>query len=138
MPAYPQPGGPYAVRPGDYAYFWGTAPQFANQTVVAETIAAGGKSQAFNLPEGTNVGAQRNISVEIQFSGAPGVFEIDIQVADTDTENAYILNSAAAFKITAVTANNWARAEVLVNAKYVRLTLPTLTNAVNIIAKLSR
>lgn len=138
MPAYPQPGGPYAVRPGDYAYFWGKVPQFADQALAAESIAAGGKSQAFNLPEGTNVGAQRNVSIEINFSGAPGAFEIDVQVADTDTDAAYIQDSGAAFVINAVNANNWARTELLVNAKYIRLYMKNLTNAVNVIAKLSR
>jgi hypothetical protein len=64
-----------------------------------------------------------SVSLELQFSAAPGAFSAALQTADTDGDIFYQTEGAA---ITAVSANNVARAEF------------SRTNAVNLTAKISR
>jgi hypothetical protein len=105
-----------------------------------EAIVAGQKSAAVQLSSlpGRNPGAMW----EIVFSGDPGVFEIDIEDAANDTDNAYILNlSNAAFKITAVgkvgtDGKRYIYVELQpVGAVFQRLNMVALTNVVNVQAK---
>ncbi len=80
------------------------------------------------------------VTVELHFSGAPGVFELDIQEADTDADAFYILPSAAAYTVSAVNATTQnARADLSpTGGKFLRVFMKTLTNAVNCWVKITR
>lgn len=66
-------------------------------------------------------------ALQINFSGAPGVFEIDIEAAETDVDAAFI----SVVTIVAVNASNYGRASIgFTWPKYVRGKVITLTNDV--------
>jgi hypothetical protein len=116
-----------AVYPGDQYFLFNaeqpTAPQASQQVCLG------------NAYDNTN---SQGVSIELFFSGAPGAFEVDIQVADTDQDTAYITYPTAGI-ITTVNANNFARTELVpVKAKFLRARLVSRTNAVNLTVKVSR
>lgn len=83
-----------------------------------------------------------SISIEVQFSAAPGAFEIDIQDADTDADAFYqtvqLPGGAGPVKITAVSAQNIARFELNpFTAKFIRVVLKSLTNNVGLRLKVT-
>jgi hypothetical protein len=73
-------------------------------------------------------------SVDIKFSGAPGVSEVDVQVAAQDSDTNY--QTCSNCNITTFDAtNNTAHLDaVLVNAKFVRLLMRSRTNSVSVTA----
>ena len=85
-------------------------------------------------------GTPQQVSVEINFSGAPGAFNLQIQTADTDTANAYQTETNGT--ITAVGGSgsgNYVRAELSVHAKFMRLLMSTQTgNSVTVTANINR
>lgn len=88
---------------------------------------------------GPSVGQnQPSISVEITYSGAPGVFSAQVQEASTDTGNNYITNPAAGATITAVSANQVARVNLSVGGPFVAILLASLTNSVNVTVVIRR
>lgn len=116
-----------ALNPGDSNYFFNgespTAPQ---------------ASQEFALPPRPfTTGAA--ISVELTFSGVPGVFSFQIQEADTDTANDFITPASSAYTIESVNANNIARVDLIpTGGKFVRGYLASLANSVTVTAKITR
>jgi hypothetical protein len=81
-----------------------------------------------------------SVSIEVEFSGTPGAFELDIQDADTNADAFFqqIQVSGAGAKITVVSAANTARIEFNpFAAKFVRVVLASLTNNVGIRVKVS-
>jgi hypothetical protein len=76
-------------------------------------------------------------SVDGKFSGAPGAFEIDVQVAATDSDTNY--QTIANGNVTTVdsTNNTFHLDAVLVNAKFARLLMRSRTNSVTITATLT-
>jgi hypothetical protein len=80
------------------------------------------------------------VCFEIGFDGAPGVFELDIQEADTDADAFYITPTNAAYTVTAVVAaTNKARVDLQpTGGKFMRVLLKTLTNDVEITVKATR
>jgi hypothetical protein len=77
-----------------------------------------------------------SISIEVEFNGAPGAFEIDIQDADTDADAFYQTIPNA--KIMAVSAQNIARFELNpFTGKFVRVVLKSLTNNVGLRVKVT-
>lgn len=132
-------------QPGDAAYLFGTLSAGATQlpitdsTVTGETPALGTASIAVTLPSRDTPGVPL-ISLEGFFSAAPGVFEIDIQEADTDADGLYILPSAAAYTVTAVNATTQAfRVDLSpTGGKFMRVLLKTRTNAVSLVLKATR
>jgi hypothetical protein len=79
--------------------------------------------------------ATQSVSVEILFSGTPGAFSLQPQVADTDADAFYVAEGSA---ITAVT-NNFARVEFPnIKTRFFRVLLSSRTNAVNLTVKLTR
>src|SRR6185312_2427894 len=68
-----------SVYPGDVVILFNSeqpsVPQASQQVALANYLGADDGPYSF--------------SIELQFSGAPGVFEVDVQVADTDTDAAY-------------------------------------------------
>jgi len=83
---------------------------------------------------GTNTKAGTPFSVDFKFSGAPGAFEVDVQVAASDSDTNY--QTCSNCNITTVdSTNNTAHLDaVLTNAKFVRLLMRSRTNSVSITA----
>jgi hypothetical protein len=93
-------------------------------------------SQQVALGNAYDNASTQAVSIEIQFSGAPGAFSIQPQVADTDTDTAYVSEGAA---VTTVNSSNYARVELTsIKAKFLRVLLSSRTNAVNLTVKVSR
>ena len=146
MPAYPGAANsttptmppPLSIGPGDWAYVFGTGAQFGSgKSPTLETFAAGIASDRVAIARTPNDSYPSSVSVELIFSGAPGAFEVDLQDSDTDAD-AYFQSIAGA-SLTAVSANNTARLEQIpLKGKFARLYIKTLTNAVNIAARLTR
>lgn len=83
-----------------------------------------------------------SISIEVEFNGAPGAFEIDIQDADTDADafyqNIQLPGAAGIVKITAVSAQNVARFELNpFTGKFIRVVLKSLANNVGLRVKVT-
>jgi hypothetical protein len=78
------------------------------------------------------------ISVEVLFSGAPGAFSVQVQEASTDADGFYITPAASAYTISAVNANNVARADFIPTGGGLVRVLLTRTNAVNCTVKVQR
>jgi hypothetical protein len=115
-----------AIYPGDQIFLFNAEQPAAPQASVQVALA--------NVYDNTNA---EGASVEIFFSAAPGAFELDIQVADTDTDAAYITVPGGIF--TTVNANNFARIELVpVKAKLLRVRLVSRTNNVNLTVKVTR
>lgn len=76
-------------------------------------------------------------SVDGKFSGAPGAFEVDVQVAATDSDTNY--QTCSSCNITTVDATNqtFHLDAVLVNAKFARLLMRSRTNSVSITATIT-
>lgn len=155
MPAYPGVTGsftqvnsnasPIQLSKGDQVYVWGklaaTATQlpvndsnYAQETVVAPAASIAVDIQPFHGDPAPSV------SVEIRFSAAPGAFSLQVQEADTDADGFYITPTNAAYTITAVNGTTFvARVDLSpTGGRFLRLYLASLTNAVNISAKISR
>ena len=130
MPAYNSTVPPYAIWPGDTQNIWN-----------AESPSAGTSSQQMALGERDSRGGTP-FSADIQFSANPGTFEVDVQVANVDQDSAYYTLDQATTTDGAITQVNAGFAAHLdapfVTAKFARLKLVSLQNAVTITASLSR
>jgi len=128
MPAYSNALPPSTIWPGDSAQVWN-----AEQP----TPGSGGASASSRLAIGTS-GTPAGFSVTGFFSGAPGSFEIDVQVSDVDVDTQY--QTVANGNITTVDATNntfhFDGSSVLTT--FVRLLMRSRTNAVNITADIRR
>lgn len=101
-----------------------------------EQPAAPQAGRAFGLTRQDGSLGKSFFYAEGQFDGAPGAFEIDVQLADIDVSNAY--QTSANMNITNVDATNFTfRAAVQDWANFVRIFLRSRTNAVNLAAWLS-
>lgn len=107
-------------------------------SVAAEQPAAPQASIAVALAD-VDAHANSNLSLEVFFTGAPGSFEIDLQEADSFVDGAFTFLGSN--KVTAVSAvSNAGRVDLvnLITARFVRLNLVSRTNAVGLVAKVSR
>jgi hypothetical protein len=92
------------------------------------------KSAAVAVAPNFSTGKTR-CAVEIILSGAPGSISVQLQVADTDVDGAYIQEGSA---ITNVNSGNVTRAEFPdVVAHFARIYIATLPNNVTATAKIS-
>jgi hypothetical protein len=124
MPNYTANAKAALIRNNTQVFFWN-----------AETVAAGTLSIAFELERVNRSFYPWGYSVEVQFSGAPGAFEVDIMEADTDIAGYFVKVGS----IVAVSATNVARFETTsLYPKYVAVLMVSLTNAVNTTVKLTR
>jgi hypothetical protein len=129
MPSYSNALPPSAIWPGDAAQVWN-----------AEQPAAGngGASASQRVALGIKEGGPGGFSVTGFFSGAPGAFEIDVQVSDVDADAQF--QTCANGNITSVDATNqtfhFDGSTVL--ASFVRLLMRSRTNAVNATADIRR
>lgn len=101
-----------------------------------ETVATGVASIAYQLRRERGASYPWGMSLEISFSADPGMFEVDVETADTDDSAHYVtlitltdgLNSSYVGRIEL--PSYW--------AKFVRVQVITLTNAVAITVLLTR
>src|SRR5437879_3810979 len=80
MPSYSNALPPSAIWPGDFAQVWN-----AEQPAPG----SGGASASQRVALGMKEGGPGGFSVTGFFSGAPGSFEIDVQVSDVDADAQY-------------------------------------------------
>ena len=107
---------------------------FVNQPIAAGS--PGVSSIAVQLERQKSSSYPFGFAIEILFSGAPGTFEVDVQGAEQDQNISYCLLGT---KITTVNGSNVARFEgVSLYPKFVRVNVPTMGNAVNMTALITR
>lgn len=124
MPAYPGNDLAKLLYENQQAFLWNN-----------EVAVVGSASIAFQLRRERGASYPFGASFELFFSGAPGVFEMDIQVADTDQDLRYITVAT----IAAVNANNVTRYDMTnLYPKYVRGKLVALANVVNTTLQVTR
>lgn len=142
MPAYPgqansttvntAPPLPKGIYPGDSFDVIGSV-----TGGTFETFVAGQSSMAVALGM-VYENDPGSLSVEIVFSGAPGTFEVDLQTADDDADAFYTIEGSGISALTNTPASV-ARAEFNnVSARFARVFIKTLTNAVNIAVRICR
>jgi len=125
MPNYTNDSLAALIRDNQQKYLWNN-----------ETVAAGTASIAFQIERVNRSFYPWGISLEIFFSGAPGAFEVDLQDADIDKDAHYVTVDQIT---TGLNASYVTRIELpSFYAKYVRVRLVTLTNAVNTSVLLTR
>lgn len=128
-PVYNTQSPPPAVQPGDVVTVWNAeTPTPGNGTTAAS------QQVALYIQNGK---AGSPFSVDGKFSGAPGAFEVDIQVAATDTDANY--QTCSNCNITTVdSVNNTFHLDgTLVTAKFIRLLMRTRGNSVSITATIT-
>ena len=127
MPAYgTAPHVPAIYAPGDSYTVWS-----------AESPATNAASQQVAIAE--SVTGSQNVSVEIQFSAAPGTFSVTIQTADTDVAGAYTTYSGAS-PIIAVNSGFYASYQLVdLRCNFIRLFMTDdPSNGVTVTAKITR
>jgi hypothetical protein len=99
------------------------------------TTAASQQIQLFSEAHGDGI---TPFSIDGKFSGAPGSFEVDVQVAATDADTNY--QTCSGCNITAVdSTNNTFHLDFTGGAvRYIRLLMRSRTNSVSITATVSR
>lgn len=101
---------------------------------VDDPIADGYKSRQICLHRTEHLSTA--LSVELAFSGDPGTFQIDLQTADTDEEKYYVTKSSLKSTDSLLNSSFVGRIETpSVVAKFARLMVVDLTNAVTVVAK---
>lgn len=108
MPAYSSTGNRVALyQPGDAQVVWN-----------AESPATNAASQQVALYQ-DQAQPSVGVSIEIKFSGTPGTFSIQPQVADTDTDAAYVAQGSP---VTTVNTGNYALLQITgIKANFMRL-----------------
>jgi len=154
MPAYPGVAGsfvsaksnvsPITLQKGESHYVVGALAAGATQLPVTDLNVANenfaGPSVAVNLLPGAQGDPVPAVSVEVQFSGAPGAGEsIAVQEADTDADGFFITPAAIAYTISAFTANNAARVDFFTTGgKFLRVNRTRGANALGCTIKMTR
>ena len=129
MPVYKTQALPSAIYPGESYPVWNAeTPSPGNGTTAAsERVAIG-----------TQSGSPAGFSVTGFFGGAPGTFEIDVQVSDVDSDTQY--QTCANGNITSVDSTNetfhFDGSNVL--ATFVRLLMRSRGNSVSVTADIRR
>jgi hypothetical protein len=136
MPPYiPTPPPPYSIGPGDSVQVWNAESPAAGAGPLAGGLSSASQQVALVRVPGEN---GTSFSVDGYFSAAPGAFEVDVQAAVNDVDSQY--QTVASGNLTTVDAVNqtFHFAGNAENARFVRLLLRTLTNAVNVTASIKR
>jgi len=128
MPAYSNTYPPYSVGAGDDANVWSA------ETPAPGNGGASASAQVALVPSPAGGGA---VHFDGKFSGAPGAFEVDCQLAALDVDGNY--QTVANGNVTTADAtNNTFHLEVITNAKFARMLMRTRTNAVSITGSIGR
>jgi hypothetical protein len=122
---------PIAIGPGQVVTLWSAeTPTPGNGTTAAS------QQVALSLPA-----AHGGFAIDGKFSGAPGVFEVDVQVAAVDSDTNYQTCGGAVVtcQVTSVdSVNNTFHVDCTnVKAKFVRLLMRTRANSVSITATIT-
>jgi hypothetical protein len=72
------------------------------------------------------------LSVQLQFSGDPGVFQVDFQTSDVDDTNFYVTKASLSGGVNAAFVGRMEVTNVV--AKFARLYMVSITNPVNVTA----
>lgn len=124
MPIYPGAGQAKLINPTEQKFFWD-----------AESVGAEELSFAFQIGRQTSMYYPWGFAVEIQFSGDPGTFEVDIMASETDMPGNYVEIG----KITAVNGSYVGRFDTVAFwPRYIALYMDALENSVTISAKVTR
>lgn len=125
MPAY-VPGNLLSISPND--------PPVKVWNAEQPVVGAGGVSASQGVALTRVSGDRGGFEISGFFSGAPGAFEIDVQVADEDVDSEY--QTIANGNITSVDSVNqtFHFDAPQVNGRFVRLLMRSRTNAVNVTA----
>lgn len=100
-----------------------------------ESVAANGKSEAWQLERQKSAFYPWAFAVEVLFGSSPGTFEIEIQGAEVDLDAHYVKLAS----ISTVNGSNVGRADMLTYfPKFVRLFMKTLTGTLTVTAILTR
>jgi hypothetical protein len=152
MPPYPGLAGskiptnndiPLSLPVGARVFLFGTRINAAlpsgDDNIAYEEVPAGTASIPICLAV-TRGDAAPMLCVEINFDSAPGVFEIDLQEADTAADAFYSLPLAAAYTVNQVNAATfiWRVDLSPTGGKFFRVYLKTLTNDADLIVKATR
>jgi hypothetical protein len=137
MPGYPGSGQAALIRENRQVFL------FQNETIPAGTVNSA--SIAVQLERIRSLAYPWGVSFEIYFTDStgvtpanPGNFEVDVQTADVD-ENTHYCTISALTSVSSLNSYFVGRIELpQFWAKYVRVYLKTLTNAVNITALVTR
>lgn len=131
-PRYNTTTPPPALAPGGLVKVWNAETPTTGGSGAANASA----SQQVRITQ--NPGASNALAVDGTFSGAPGAFEIDLQVAQVDSDANYVTVGPGG-AITAVNSNNSFHLDApYVDALYARLLLVTRTNSVTVTATIKR
>lgn len=127
MPNYPGSGKATIIDVNSQKLFWDN-----------ERVGAAQASVAFQLSRIHHGFYPWGAAIEIQFSGAPGTFQVDIQGSETDKNECYIKLATTSI-INAVNGSNVGRYD-LVNLfpKFIRLYTTTFPNDLHVLATLTR
>lgn len=129
MPAYSNALPPTAIWPGDFAQVWS-----AEQPVPG----TGGAAASARVALGVKEGGPGGFSVTGFFSGAPGAFEVDVQVSDVDVDAQYQTCLNGNISVVDATNQTFHYDGSTVLATFVRLLMRSRTNAVNVTADVRR
>lgn len=122
MPVYG--ASPQSLEAGRPALVWNDE----NVTVGADT----GASLAIGLPRHENL--PNCFSVEILFGADPGAFAVDLQVADTNEEKYFVTKATLNASLNGTFVGRIEATNVV--AKFARLRMVSLTNAVKVTARM--
>jgi hypothetical protein len=129
MPGYAGIGRANLLRENHQEYLW------INETVPVGLSTSQGLSRAVQLERVRSSYYPWGFSLEAVFASAPGAFEIDVMVADTDNPTYFVPWTT----ITQVNAFNVGRVDVLNSwAKYVAVYMKTLGNTGLVSVKITR
>lgn len=117
----------------------GVGPGISVTVWSAETPTPGNGTTAASQQVATFISASKTgtpFSVDGKFSGAPGAFEVDVQVAATDADTNY--QTCSNCNITTVDATNQTfHLDYSGSSKFARLLMRSRTNAVSITATIT-
>jgi hypothetical protein len=135
MPPYqapPYPAPVYGQSEGPFANASFTPPVFnPGQALVlwsGETVAANGISSQFCMHRHSIEATV--LSVQLQFSGDPGVFQVDFQTSDVDDDRFYVTKASLSGGVNSAFVGRMEVTNVV--AKFARLYMVSITNAVSV------
>lgn len=112
-----------------------STPQVATETPTPGNGGASASQQFALMAEVTKNGTP--FSVDGKFTGAPGAFEVDVQVASIDSDTYYQTISGGNITAVDATNNTFHLDGTLTNARFVRLLMRSRTNNVALYATIS-
>ena len=123
LPVY-NASSPTLLQPGQVITLWS-----AETPTPGTGTTAASQQVALALPAGHG-----GFAIDGKFSGAPGAFEVDVQVAAVDSDTNYQTVSSGNITTVDSTNNTFHFDGTTVKAKFVRLLMRSRTNSVSVTA----